>query len=362
MKRAPSRSSRNGPENRPARERRATALREAMLRRIGLRATLNAKLTVPAVPGLVEHYVELVARALLALGRPLNATRREILVASIREAVAESWRVSPHGSIVLRIEADGSGHGTFGADVVPSPSSLEQQYDLWIATREPPFFGTFPDARLMHLLATLGPPASLRVLDVGAGTGRNTLALAQEGCQVSFIEPTEAFARDVLAGAADGDLPIDRLSIDFLAPGPPLVGVYDVLLLSEVTSHFRSRADLERLFSRATEAVRPGGYLLCNVFLATGGYEPDDLVREIAQSAWSTVFTRDDLRAASAGAPFVLVSDEPVKAYEQAHLPEEGWPPRTWYAEWTTGRDIFDLPEDRSPVEMRWLVYRRDPA
>lgn len=362
MKRAPSRATREGRENRPGRERRAAVLRDAMRRRIGLRATLNAKLTVPAVPALVDDYVDMIARTLLALGRPLNDTRREILTANIREAVAESWRVSPHGSIVLRIEADGSGHGTFGADVVPSPSSLQQQYDLWIATREPPFFGTFPDARLMSLLTTMGEPSSLRILDVGAGTGRNTLALAQEGCRVTFVEPTEAFARDVLAGAADGDLPIDRLDLDFLAPGPPLENVYDVLLLSEVTSHFRSTADLERLFARAREAVRPGGYLLCNVFLAAGGYEPDALVREVAQSAWSTVYTRDELRLASLGVPFTLVSDEPVKAYEQANLPPEGWPPRTWYAEWATGRDVFDLPEERSPIEMRWLVYRRDPA
>ena len=70
-----------------------------------------------------------------------------------------------------------------------------------------------------------------------------------------------------------------------------------------------------------------------------------------AQSAWSSVYTRQELLEASAGAPFVLVSDEPVKAYEQVHLPEDGWPPRTWYAEWTTGRDIFDLPKAASGSE-----------
>lgn len=361
MKRAHPRLGREISPARPARERRAAALREAMQRRIGLRATLQAKLTLPAVPALVDDYVALVAQTLVTMGRPLNAMRREILTTSIREAVAASWQISPHGSIVLRIEADGSGHGTFGADVLPSPSSLEQQYDIWIATREPPFFGTYPDARLVDLLASLDPPRTLHVLDVGAGTGRNTLALAREGHRVTFVEPTEAFARDVLAGAADEDLPIERLVIDFLAPTPPLAGIYDLMLLSEVVSHFRTRDDLARLFARATEALLPGGYLICNVFLAVGGYEPDMRAREIAQSAWSTVYTREELAEASAGAPFTLVSDDPVRGYEQAHLPEDAWPPRTWYAEWTTGRDVFDLPEERSPIEMRWLVYRRDP-
>jgi hypothetical protein len=59
------------------------------------------------------------------------------------------------------------------------------------------------------------------------------------------------------------------------------------------------------------------------------------------------------------GAELELVSDESVYEYEQAHLPVEAWPPTPWFPEWSTGLDLFDLPAEASPVDLRWLVYRR---
>ena len=48
------------------------------------------------------------------------------------------------------------------------------------------------------------------------------------------------------------------------------------------------------------------------------------------------------------------------KAGEEAPpLPEGAWPPTSWYAGWVTGHDVFGLPRDASPIDMRWLVYRK---
>ena len=81
-------------------------------------------------------------------------------------------------------------------------------------------------------------------------------------------------------------------------------------------------------------------------------------MEQVSEVAWSRAFTREDLTAAATGLPLTLVSDEQVLAYERAHLPE--WPPTDWYESWTLGRDIFELAEGESPIELRWLTYRRD--
>jgi hypothetical protein len=48
-----------------------------------------------------------------------------------------------------------------------------------------------------------------------------------------------------------------------------------------------------------------------------------------------------------------------VYDYEKAHLPEGAWPPTSWYADWVSGLDVFDLPREECPIEMRWLVYQK---
>ena len=346
--------------SRAGRETDPQALRAALMRRVGRRSAASVKLTLPAVPSLVDAYVAMLATTLAALGRAMEPGRQEALREQLARAVETSWQLSPHGNIVVRLDADAAGQGTFSAQVSAAPTSLQAQYDEWVATREPPFFGTFPDARLTDLLPLLGEPAHAPVLDVGAGTGRNALDLGRQGFPVDFIEPTESFARTVLAGAADEALPVRRLALDLLAPGPPLEPRYRLVLLSEVTSHFRAPSELRVLFERAAELLVPGGYLLLNAFVTVDGYAPDRLARDLSQAFWSTLFTPAELAAAAAGLPLALESREPVGAYEQSHLPAEAWPPRTWYPEWVGGRDVFDLPEGRPPVEMAWLLYRRD--
>ena len=80
---------------------------------------------------------------------------------------------------------------------------------------------------------------------------------------------------------------------------------------------------------------------------------------ELSQAQWCTLYTRGNLVDASSGLELDLVSDESVYDYEQQHLAKEAWPPTGWFADWTKGLDLFDLPHEASPVELRWLVYRR---
>ena len=55
-----------------------------------------------------------------------------------------------------------------------------------------------------------------------------------------------------------------------------------------------------------------------------------------------------------------LVADDSVYEYEKANLPEGAWPPTSWYADWVSGLDVFDVDREDRPIEMRWLVYQKE--
>lgn len=343
--------------SRAGRETDPTRLRTAMLSRVARRSALSARLSLPAVPSMLDTYLAHLEAVLLPLGRVPSEEQKAELRERISGAIDDCWMVSPHGIIHLRVEADGTGTESFSVSVTAAPSSLEAQYDTWTTTREPPFFGTFPDARLMALLPEL--PEGARVLDVGAGMGRNALYLAREGLTVDFIEPTRVFARAVLAGAQDEDLLVRQLPIDFLATEPALEADYDLVLLSEVTSHFRVPSQLRRTFERAAEALRPGGYLLLNIFVTEPGYTPERRARELSQAFWSTMFTPNELAQATEALPLELVDRTPVQRFEHEHLPPEAMPLPDWYEEWVSGLDVFALSPERCPIVMWWLLYQR---
>jgi hypothetical protein len=71
------------------------------------------------------------------------------------------------------------------------------------------------------------------------------------------------------------------------------------------------------------------------------------------------IFTRDEVRAAAAGLPLELVSDDLASEYEKTHLPEGAWPPTGWFEGWASGLDVFDVEPDDSPIELRWLVFQK---
>jgi hypothetical protein len=129
--------------------------------------------------------------------------------------------------------------------------------------------------------------------------------------------------------------------------------------MSEVTTHFRHQSELRVAFEKFADSVKGGGLVVMNVFLAGSGYRPDEVARDAAVVGWSGVFTRADLEFITQELPFDRMSDESAYDYEREHLPPEEWPPTGWFGDWTQWLNLVDLPADKSPVELRWLVYRR---
>jgi hypothetical protein len=99
--------------------------------------------------------------------------------------------------------------------------------------------------------------------------------------------------------------------------------------------------------------------LVLSTFLAKDGFELDDATRQLGQQFYSTVFARMEVSTAIQGLPLSLISDESVYEYEKNNLPAAAWPPTSWYEEWVSGQDVFDLQREQSPIELRWLVYQR---
>jgi SAM-dependent methyltransferase len=245
--------------------------------------------------------------------------------------------------------------------IVAMSASFTDEYQHWTEVRTPPLFGKHADAKAMDAARSLGTPAEVAVLDVGAGTGRNSLPLAREGFQVDAVEPAPALCKLLKAdieteklgiGVVEGDILDDAI----VTPRSQ----YQMILLSEVVaSHFRSIEQVRKLFTVAGRLLTPGGLLVFNAFLSDGGYKPDDTAKQLSQVLWCALFTRRDMELACEGLPFERLADESAADYERAHLPEGAWPPTGWYEGWSAGQDLFDLPGDRCPMELRWLVYRK---
>lgn len=335
-----------------------TALvRDGLLKRVHWRAAASGQLNLPAVPGMVDEYVEMCATIFANVGRRFSDAERAHLRSVLEDELAQAFRGSQRSHIVISYNAPSA--AALDYHVKPEWWSVEGAYENWVATREPPLFGTEPDARVWALASETAEPSAQPVLDIGGGTGRNALALARRGHPVDVVEMTPKFAEQIRTEAATGGLDVKVIERDVFTTLADLRRDYQLIVLSEVVSDFRSTQQLRAIFELATQCLNPGGHLVFNVHLARNGYVPDDAARQFGQQAYTSIFTRGELRAASSGLPLQLAGDDPVHDYERAHLPEGAWPPTGWYVNWVSGLDVFGVTREQSPIEMRWLVYRK---
>jgi len=180
--------------------------------------------------------------------------------------------------------------------------TMADEYAGWVQNRKPPLFGAHPDAKLMDLAKSLGQPKDVPVLDVGAGTGRNTLPLAAAGFPVDAVELAPALAavlrEEVFEGVGqravfEGDALDPSLGIPRATTSRPL--------LAEVVAFTFDDEQIRKLFEQALNWLSPGGYLLFSAFLTGGGYKPEKMARQMSEVMWCCAFTRRELDEAGAG-------------------------------------------------------------
>ncbi|MGH3441800.1 MAG: class I SAM-dependent methyltransferase [Nitriliruptorales bacterium] len=102
-------------------------------------------------------------------------------------------------------------------------------------------------------LGGLGP--DVRVLEVGAGTGKATVELGRRGSDVTALEPSQAMA--AVARRRCADLPNVHVEVSTFEDWAAPAGSYD--LIAAAQSWHWVEEDVG--FSRAAELLSPGGWL-----------------------------------------------------------------------------------------------------
>lgn len=350
-----------GKDKKPSRETNQSVLRQAMIRRLPRRLGGSGQMFLPAAPSLLDHYVQNLHQMFAQLGRTFAREETEHLRGILKRKLEEAFTASPYARVVVNWETDAPPKTSLTYRMTVSMSTIADEYEGWVKTRTPPYFGAHPDAKVMATAATLGDPKGVPVLDIGAGTGRNTLPLARAGFQADAVELTPSLAAILRADVEKEGLNVRVFEGDALAGGMNLPERhYKLVFLAEViASHIRTQEQIRALFEGAADSLATGGLLLFNAFLPMEGYKPDPLARELSQVFWCNLFTRGDITTAMQGLPFDLVSDESTHDFELEHQPKEGWPPTGWFVDWSRGQDLYDVPSGRAPMELRWLTYRR---
>lgn len=335
-------------------------LRQSMLRRVPKRVFGAGQLRLPSVPGLLEHYVETLGKLFALHGRAYSAEELEHLRGLLAEKLALGFAAARNSVVVVDYQTDPAPKQTLSYTLTLETASLEAEYADWVSTRPAPYFGKDPDCKVMDLARSLGSPADVAVLDLGAGAGRNALALARAGFRTDAVEQSPVLAEILRDAAARSGLTLRLFEGDFSSEALELpASHYRLLVASELVSDFRDVPALTRLFERAAGLLTANGRLVLNAFVPVGGYEPDRVAREFSYVLWSTIFLREELKGAAAAHGFALLSEESVFEYEKARLPASAWPPTSWFEQWTRGVDTFDVPMSRAPVEMRWFTFRK---
>lgn len=123
---------------------------------------------------------------------------------------------------------------------------------------EKPLFGALR-GELKRFLQEL-PLAGGKALDIGCGDGRNAIALARQGFEVTGVDQIPG---EILQSkAAANDVEIAYWQGDILAYEPP--GKFDVVVCSEVL-HLFEREEIERVLRKAIAATKPGGYVFFDI-------------------------------------------------------------------------------------------------
>lgn len=332
-----------------------------MLRRLPRRLAGSGRIVLPAVPSLTDHYTEIIHKTFALLGRFFNREETNQIRTIVKKKTEEGFAQSPYARIVVTYETDEPPESSLSYKIGVEESSVEAEYERWTKSRTPPLFGSHPDAKIMQLARDLGPPQESPILDVGAGTGRNTLPLARQGHPVDAVELAPALVEILTRDAKAESLPVRIVQGDATSDSLNLpVAHYKLAFLSEViASHIRDVPSCRAIFEEVAPALTPGGVLAFNAFMAMSNYLPDALAKELSQVFWCVAFTPKDMKAAMEGLPFELISDESVYDHERANLSEDQWPPTGWFEEWAQGLDLFDVPAGKAPLELRWLVYRK---
>lgn len=148
-----------------------------------------------AVPGMVDEYVRMCETMFAALGTRSTPSNGITCRKSCKQRRKRRFRARRAHTSSSAMRCRSAASSTTGS--APN-GSRSKRGTSWVALREPPLFGTEPDARVWALAAR-PPIGELPGARHRSGTGRNSLALARRGHPVDAVEMTPLFADGIRA-------------------------------------------------------------------------------------------------------------------------------------------------------------------
>ena len=222
-------------------------------------------------------------------------------------------------------------------------TSFDRNADLYDAARP-----SYPDALVDEAVAGSGIPEAGRILEIGAGTGKATVAFARRGFHILALEPGSNMAavlrRNVAAFPA---VSIEETTFEAWGAGE---ATFDVVLSAQAF-HW---VDPAVKYVKAAASLRRGGSLAL-IRNETAGLEPG--LRSELEAAYARWFPEATWTAARD-------SIEPKRAEVAAEIDQSGLfgPVRTawfpWNASYTSRQyiDLLDTHSDHALLESRFRV------
>ncbi|MEM9770670.1 MAG: class I SAM-dependent methyltransferase [Cyanobacteria bacterium P01_D01_bin.73] len=321
---------------------------------------------VLCVPSLVPVYVERAQRLAYAFGHPFTAEEMPRVQEMFREKVKAGFSASPYSRLVVRYGTAPPPERGLVWQLETFVVSPQEQAEQFVVNRPPEQFEAFPDAMVMAVADAVSTDAaapSLDILDIGGGTGRNGLALAAAGHQVTVLDSNAVMLRalgDRLAERSEKSqvTVIEGSVLDERVVFPS--NGFDLVILTGVLPYFSSLEELQQVFQQVAIALKPGGQVLLDAFVTTDDYQPTGLAREMGRISDAMMFQPSTLDEAIAGTGLGLVGEDDAWAYEMENLEPEAKEARQWLESWAMAKRIFALPKgQRPPVVLKWLRYSK---
>jgi SAM-dependent methyltransferase len=132
--------------------------------------------------------------------------------------------------------------------------SVGREGEMWNRRYAEHPWSSEPDASLVELVTPLAPG---RALDLGCGTGRNSLWLARQGWMVTGVDASSVGLAVAADAAKAAGVELFLVEADLLTyPAPPLA--FELVVIANIHLSPEHRGDFYR---RASHAVAPGGHL-----------------------------------------------------------------------------------------------------
>ena len=142
-------------------------------------------------------------------------------------------------------------------------SSVEQHYDQHLAEHYSWLFGGLPERarenRELFEKLGLASTSKERALDIGAGSGFQSIPLAQLGYAVTAVDLSAKLLEELARNR--GDLAVETVRKDILelAPSLPSNAFAAAVCMGDTLTHLGSFGDVQRLLREVHRVLGPGG-------------------------------------------------------------------------------------------------------